>query len=162
MRKYNTKAYECFLNNIKSVPCAHCGSAFDRRNPNQRFCSDKCRFINKVKPLPNGCWLWTAATNNKGYGTFKYCGGNDKKAHRVSYEMFVSPIPDGAMVMHICDNPSCVNPDHLRPGRHADNVDDMVRKGRQAVGARHARWNPQSPHHKHNPSSPFYVGPAKT
>ena len=84
----------------------------------------------KYTPEPNsGCWLWTYHTNSKGYGVVKV-NKKDCKAHRISFQEFVGDIPDGAIVMHTCDNPSCVNPRHLRIGTYSDNTRDMYLKNR--------------------------------
>lgn len=85
------------------------------------------RFWEKVRITP-GCWLWLAS-NVRGYGVF---GLNRKTplAHRVSWEMHNGPIPVGRLVLHRCDTPSCVNPDHLWLGTHADNMRDMAAKRR--------------------------------
>jgi hypothetical protein len=64
-----------------------------------------------------------------GYGVIRYAG-RVQKAHRVSYTLNNSPIPDGMMVCHSCDNPSCVRPDHLFLGTQQDNMDDRMAKGR--------------------------------
>jgi hypothetical protein len=146
-----------FLKNIKKIECKHCGKEFDRMNMNQLFCSDKCRFFAKVIKTES-CWIWTSTKNRKGYGTIKW-GPKDKKAHRVSYLIHKGDIPDGKIIMHSCDNPSCVNPDHLKIGTDQENISDCVSKDRNCKGENHPRWNPDSPQHKHNPSSPFYVGP---
>lgn len=82
-----------------------------------------------------GCWNWARGKDLDGYGAYRI-NGIQKKAHRYSYELYVGPIPDGLVVMHSCDNPSCVNPDHLSLGTNAGNQADKVKKGRQAIGQR--------------------------
>lgn len=81
------------------------------------------------------CWVWIKSKNDKGYGWCKMLG--ECKAHRVSYRLFVGDIPDGKMVLHKCDNPSCVNPLHLLLGNQEVNMSDMTTKNRQAQGDRH-------------------------
>jgi hypothetical protein len=87
------------------------------------------------------CWEWQNATNNIGYGMFRWSTGKMRTAHRASYELHKGPIPTGLSVCHSCDNPKCVNPDHLWVGTRKDNYDDMVSKGRRYVhpkGFKHA------------------------
>jgi hypothetical protein len=86
----------------------------------------------------DGCWLWTASVFENGYGLF-HCDERNVKAHRFAYELCVGPIPEGLEVRHRCDVPRCVNPDHLEVGTHAENMADMVRRGRVARGARNGR-----------------------
>lgn len=85
------------------------------------------RFMKKVKKSNNGCWLWTGAKSR--YGYFKSCGKSER-AHRYSWILFRGDIPDGMFVLHKCDNPLCVNPDHLFLGTQTDNMRDAQTKGR--------------------------------
>lgn len=99
--------------------------------------------VNKAGPVPSHdatlgpCWVWTAACNRDGYGVIKPGGGKRQvKAHRVSLEWARGPIPDGQMVLHRCDNPPCVSPDHLYVGDAQQNARDAVARGRTATGER--------------------------
>lgn len=79
---------------------------------------------------PDKCWHWTGATS-KGYGRFKI-GQSIYLAHRVVYQIhYGGAMPQGMVVMHTCDNPSCCNPAHLRLGTYTENVLDMDAKGRR-------------------------------
>lgn len=77
----------------------------------------------------DSCWLWTGAKTSAGYPAMSI-GHVTKLAHRFSYELANGPIPKGQLVLHSCDTPLCVRPDHLSLGTDADNVADKVRKGR--------------------------------
>lgn len=90
----------------------------------------KERLLEKTAPAANGCIEWTGCANQKGYGMMVY-KGRIHAAHRVSWQEHFGAIPSGIMVMHKCDNPKCVNPEHLRLGTQQDNMDDMKEKGRQ-------------------------------
>lgn len=81
----------------------------------------------------DGCWLWLG-TFNKGYGQIQV-GGKFCRAHRIAYELThgVTLTPEQVLCHH-CDNPACVRPDHMFVGTHADNVADMIRKGRNRGG----------------------------
>jgi hypothetical protein len=92
------------------------------------------RLLDKTRRNPaNGCWEWQGSRRNGGFGYGEIRVTSDRKAqaHRVSYTLFCGPIPDGLMLLHSCDNPRCINPDHLRPGTHADNQRDKIEKNRQ-------------------------------
>ena len=76
-----------------------------------------------------GCWIWMGAQLSRGYGSLNAAGFRGK-AHRAAYKAFVADIPDGMHVLHKCDTPACVNPDHLFVGTHSDNMQDKHAKGR--------------------------------
>lgn len=96
--------------------------------------SDLKRFFQKVVRGPK-CWTWISSTS-RGYGMF-WLSGRSVLAHRVSWEIHNGPIPDGMDVLHKCDRPYCVNPDHLFLGTHLDNMADMRRKNRTGPRAKH-------------------------
>lgn len=79
---------------------------------------------------PDGCWYWTARTIKK-YG-YLYFKGKAIRAHRLSYALHKGTLTNEIFVCHSCDNPTCVNPDHLWLGSHTDNIRDMIRKGRRS------------------------------
>lgn len=86
------------------------------------------RFETKVQ-RGDGCHLWIAAPDDWGYGVF-WDGSHRKKAHRWVWEQEHGPLDPGVLVLHSCDTPPCVRLDHLFVGSNADNMADMVAKGR--------------------------------
>lgn len=81
------------------------------------------------EPDARGCWPWMGALQHYGYGKIRH-GGKTIGAHRASYLLHMGTIPRGLEVLHRCDNPRCVNPDHLFVGTQANNNKDMFSKGR--------------------------------
>ena len=91
------------------------------------------RLINGINSAPEvGCWEWRRANNGYGYGTLTV-NRKTKLVHRLAYEYSKGPIPTGMHVCHTCDNPSCINPDHLFLGTRNDNMKDCFLKGRSNI-----------------------------
>ena len=94
------------------------------------------RFWDKVHKSAD-CWLWTGSKRHKGYGAFVWSENGEVvqgRAHRYSWIIHQGKIPEGICVLHKCDTPPCVNPDHLFLGTKADNNRDMRLKGRKVSG----------------------------
>lgn len=99
--------------------------------PINRFLSkiNKNGAIHPYNPELGHCWEWQASRSKKGYGHF-YFEGVCWQTHRLSWVFTNGNIPNGLFVLHSCDNPACVRPDHLFLGTNDDNMKDMVSKGR--------------------------------
>lgn len=113
----------------------------------RRVKGELARFEAKYVPEPNtGCWLWTAALNTYGYGKMgRTREEGPEGAHRIAWRLLKGPIPLGMFVLHRCDMPACVNPEHLFLGTQADNIRDSVIKGRHSkppVGLRGKSCHP--------------------
>lgn len=120
--------------------CEWCGNQFKIAN-SQKGCSLKCRFELSIEKKETGCWHWIKGTcGNK---KFRYgqmsIEGKHIRATKISYELHKGIVPEGKMVLHTCDNPICVNPDHLYIGDHQQNMDDMNSRGRGNTGRIHFR-----------------------
>ena len=85
---------------------------------------------------PGECWKWCGS--DRKYGRLRF-RSNMASAHRVAYELAYGPIPVGMVVRHTCDNPPCVNPDHLILGTSADNTGDARQRGRMCCGVKHPK-----------------------
>jgi hypothetical protein len=126
--------------------CGYCGVRVNNLSRgNKKFCSADCyhqkqrsqpleqRFWSKVD-RSGECWLWTDCTYEFGYGQFSFTGEDGKRktvgAHRMAYELTHGPLNDGQWVLHHCDVPNCVRPDHLFIGDHKANMEDAQIKGR--------------------------------
>jgi hypothetical protein len=90
----------------------------------------KFTLMNRCRLAENGCWEWVGGRNS-GYGQIQTKLSSKRGAHQVSYEAHHGKIPEGQVVRHTCDNPSCINPDHLILGTQADNVADREARGRR-------------------------------
>ena len=87
------------------------------------------KLISKCIVMSNGCWEWLGYRNKCGYGRLTF-RGKKTLAPRMAWMVFVAEIPDGMKVLHRCDNPPCINPEHLFLGSDRDNVADCIKKGR--------------------------------
>lgn len=92
-------------------------------------------FFSRCRKSDTGCWLWTGTLDNNGYGYFKSIAaskghGRGDIVHRFSHELFIGPVPEGLHVLHSCDTPACVNPNHLRAGTRKENMSDCITRGR--------------------------------
>ncbi len=95
-------------------------------------------FTRRTVDPATGCWLWTGAKDPKGYGNVWHEGRSDK-AHRVAFRLTKGPIPPGMMVLHACDRPSCINPDHLHAGTAKQNTREMIERGRARLDGRRGK-----------------------
>lgn len=135
---------------IKIVNCAFCDKEFIAKrsgviNNSSIFCNRKCFIDFKIATryygfydhieVTKSCWIWGGSVDKNGYG--KFCNG---RSHRFSYFLHFGEFPKDMWVLHTCDNPQCVNPNHLFIGTNQDNVDDRERKNRGAKGLKNGSY----------------------
>ena len=96
----------------------------------------------RYRVVESGCWEWLASNVN-GRGRIRYLGRSEY-AYRVAYMLWVGPIPAGRQINHHCDNPLCINPEHLYAGTAADNIADAVRRDRLRHNPRRGEDHPGS------------------
>ena len=104
-----------------------------------RWTSFEPYFWSLVKKT-SGCWIWEGGRDGKGYGRVWH-EGKRKGAHRVAYELVVGKIPTGMCACHHCDNPICVNPEHIFIGTHKDNMRDCTAKSRNTLINNRELWS---------------------
>ena len=119
--KFNEWNRQWFRSKVK-YHCPTCKVNFIRES-NEKFCSVKCQLLGRIK-IENECWIWQGAKTIKKYGciTLNY---KNYGAHRLSYEVFKGKVENN--ICHSCDNPSCINPEHLWVGTQLENMQDMVK-----------------------------------
>ncbi len=104
----------------------------------------KQKTVATLGALDTPCLVWTGAKDRKGYGQFSFTHFHTVRAHRAVYEHYVGPIPDGLLICHRCNNPSCVNHEHLYAGTQAENLQQMVEDGRSLKGDKNpSRLHPE-------------------
>jgi hypothetical protein len=143
--------------------CVICHHKYFYGRAKSRCCTVKCRRKDRVpiRPLSERfwskvrktetCWIWTGYCNPSGYGEIQRGrrGEGAERASRISWEIHFGSIPEEMCVLHRCDNPPCVNPEHLFLGTRADNNHDMINKGRRNIPLSSLRRGDNHPHRLH-------------
>lgn len=119
---------------LKVKTCKTCGGEFQPNSGSAIYCSDRCHLHANVYREPHGCLEHMGRQDRDGYTELFVSGRRRVKSHRLAFELKNGPISDGVLVCHSCDNPPCVDENHLFAGSHADNSADCLSKGRAARG----------------------------
>ncbi len=117
------------ISSYRSSHCVTCGKVISRSH-GAKYCSSECHYEFYVIRHTSGCWDWSGPKSGLGYGRMNRGEKANCNAHRFSYERDNGPIPNGMIVRHTCDNPSCTRPDHLIVGTSKDNSRDAMERGR--------------------------------
>lgn len=126
-KKEYMKTYHERTKNVQMHPCLTCNKECIKKY-DLSFCSHMCRFMHYVEKTES-CWIWKGSKDPSGYGKTNI-DSKIMSAHRAVYILVKGNIEEDKFVCHSCDNPSCVNPDHLWMGTHKENMKDMHEKGR--------------------------------
>ena len=137
-REYRLKNKERLVDRRKTLwkinnarICKKCNQCFIGKGRKRDYCSTKCKITHNIFITEKGCWEWKGDVHPNGYGyTTNYETGKKKHVHRISYEIFKGQIPKGLYICHHCDNPCCINPEHLWAGTAKENMQDAKKKGR--------------------------------
>ena len=129
------------LKNSKTEECTACKSdkrnvtkpCTENRKPIKEEPTSKLDLFYRQIDKSKDCWEWTGSKSKAGYGLFSY--NKIKLSHRISYYLTYGEFDKKLFVCHKCDNPSCVNPEHLFLGTAKDNFEDMISKGRNKISA---------------------------
>ena len=131
--------------NLVTLECLQCSTTFTAQAwAHRKFCSKACYHASHTRPAEErfwekvdtsgDCWVWTGAKHVFGYGKFSLrTGESPYDAHRASWILANGPVPEGMSVLHRCDNPACVRPDHLELGTHRQNMSDMSLRNRTGM-----------------------------
>lgn len=125
---FKSKSYE-----EKLLPCLVCNKLCMRKMA-KPLCSLECRLKNNIS-IENGCWIWLGKKGQDGYGQIMI-NKKRQRVHRVSHELFIGPITDKLIILHSCNNPLCINPDHLSQGTIKQNSIDMIFSGNSMRGSK--------------------------